>query len=107
MCEKQKGHWMKNGQSDVVVWSRKTQLCQATKAGRETCIKNGIDLSNLEELLPETTDPYQVMENYMQLGRKYPFADFDNAYFALNRECPLEGILGAYIRENMTLFFGN
>ena len=57
--------------------------------------------------MPETTDPYQVMENYMQLGRKYPFADFDKAYFALDRECPLEGILGAYIRENMTLFFGN
>ena len=73
----------------------------------EFCMKNSIDLSNLQELLPETTDPYQVMENYMQLVEKYPFADFDEAYFSLDGECPLEGILGAYIRKNMQLFLGD
>ena len=73
----------------------------------EFCAKNAIDLSNLEELLPETTDPYQVMENYRNLMRKYPFAGFDEAYFALDGEYPLERMLGAYIRKHMTLFFGN
>lgn len=73
----------------------------------EFCLKNGIDLGNLAELLPETTDPYRAMENYLQLNEKYPFADFDNGYFALDSECPLERILGAYIRKNITLFFGN
>lgn len=80
---------------------------QHKRITEEFCMKNGIDLSNLEELLPETTDPDQVMENYMQLIRKYPFANFDKAYFAIDGEYPLEGILGAYIRENMALFFGS
>ena len=73
----------------------------------EFCAKNAIDLSKLEELLPETTDPYQVMENYRNLMGKYPFTDFDEAYFALDGEYPLERMLGAYIRKHMTLFFGN
>ncbi len=73
----------------------------------EFCMKNGIDLANLKELLPEATDPYQVMESYMQLSRKYPFLDFDKAYFALDDDFPLECILGTYIRKNMHLFFGN
>lgn len=80
---------------------------QHRRITEEFCMKNGIDLSNLKELLPEATDPYQVMENYTQLVGKYPFADFDKAYFALDCECPLEGILGACIRNNMTLFFEN
>lgn len=71
------------------------------------CTRNAIDLSNLEELLPETTDPYQVLENYANLMGKYPFADFNKTYFALDGECPLESILGAYIRNHMALFFGN
>ena len=80
---------------------------QHRRITEEFCMKNGIDLSNLEELLPETTDPYQVMENYTQLMRRYPFTDYDKAYFALDGKCPLEGVLGTYIRENMPLFFGN
>lgn len=71
------------------------------------CGENGIDLKNLQEIIPETKDPYSVMENYMRLIRKYPFADFDRSYFELDAKCPLEGILGAYIRNHLTVFFGN
>ena len=69
------------------------------------CRENGIDLMNLQELLPEVANTYCVAENYKGLLGRYPFADFDKAYYMVDRECPLEGILGAYIRNNIMLFF--
>ena len=68
------------------------------------CQKNGIDLCNLQELIPETADPYCMIENYQQLRSKYPFEDFDKAFFELDRAYPLERILGTYIRNNISLF---
>lgn len=70
----------------------------------EFCKENGIDLSNLQELLPENVDPYCMTENYLELLNKYPFDEFDKAYFEIDRECPLEGILGEYIRKNILQF---
>lgn len=62
------------------------------------CWENGIDLSNLQEFAPGDVD------RYMQLSEKYPFEKFDRAYLLLERVCPLESILGEYIRRNISQF---
>ena len=65
---------------------------------------NNIDFRNLQKLAPGNMDPYSMVDDYFELLAKYPFCDFEQAYYELDRACPLVVILAEYVRENISQF---
>ena len=64
------------------------------------CKENKIDISNPQQFVPVS------VEHYVRLYQEYPFEAFDQAYFALVQVCPLERMLGEYIRKHPSEFLG-
>ena len=66
--------------------------------------KCSMDTDFFDELPHKERDPYVIMEFYSDLSQRYPFREFENAYFELDRNSPLETILGTYLRNNLSVF---
>lgn len=66
--------------------------------------KHGIDLNDLSAF-ELTLDPDDAdFAPYIMLTEKYPFDDFDNAFYELYGTDPLEGYIAGYIREHIGTF---
>lgn len=62
---------------------------------REFVEKYDIDLRELESFIVEEIEDYEAQTE------RYPFDDFDNAYYELYEKEPLEDILLAYAKQNL------
>jgi len=64
------------------------------------CAENGIDLTNLSSFKIDNLDD----DEYEAQTECYPFADFDDAYYELYEDQPLEELIGAYARKHLDEF---
>lgn len=78
----------------------------------EFVTENGIALDHFEgfDVDEEEFSDWKEMEAvydaaYEELEGKYPFDDFDEAFYGLEDKNPLEPYCAAYIRDHMTDFF--
>ena len=66
--------------------------------------KHGINLEDLSEfeLIPQLDK--EDFSPYIEAHEKYPFVDFDNAFYDLYGSDPLEGRIAGYIRDHIDAF---
>lgn len=66
--------------------------------------KHGIDLEDLSAFELDIESVEEDFSPYIEVQQKYPFEDFDDAYYELYGTDPLEGKIADYIREHIDAF---
>lgn len=66
--------------------------------------KHNIHLDDLSAFELDIAPGEEDFTPYIALTEKYPFADFDDAFYELYGTAPLEGYIAGYIREHIDAF---
>ena len=66
--------------------------------------KNGINLEDLSEFALNLQPDQEDFSQYIEMHEKYPFNDFDDAFYDLYGTDPLEGYIADYILDHIDAF---